>query len=197
MPCRNRRMDPLSRVEGDAVLDRGHGCGDRRSHGPDDATGLHHEARAMTRRIARHCALIPLLTTACALASCGGESATSPTTTATTTTPALVTETFSGSIGQNGTAVHSFTVTTSGYTLLAGYSSLAPSTVTALGIGLGSWDATNGSCGLNLTQNDSARSGSTAISGSANAGAYCLRVYDGANIGPGLTASYSVQVQHY
>jgi hypothetical protein len=150
----------------------------------------------MTRYMPKQFVLIPLLAAACALAGCGGESATSPTTT-TTTTPTLVTETFSGSIGQNGTAVHSLTVTTSGYTLLAGYTSIAPSSVTALGIGLGSWDATNSSCSLNLTQNDSARSGSTALSGSANAGSYCLRVYDGANIGAGVTASYSVQVQHY
>jgi len=43
------------------------------------------------------------------------------------------------SIGQNGAAIDTFTVTTSGYTLLAGYTSIAPSSVTALGIGFGSW----------------------------------------------------------
>jgi hypothetical protein len=136
-----------------------------------------------------------LLAAVCVANGCGGDSATSPTTT--TTTATLVTETFTGSIGQNGAAIHTFTVPTSGYTLLAGYASIAPSSVTALGIGFGSWDATASSCSLNLTQNDTARSGSTAISGTANSGSYCLRVYDGANIGAGVTASYSVRVQHY
>jgi hypothetical protein len=134
---------------------------------------------------------------ACA-SGCGGDSATSPTTTTTTTTTAtLVTETFSGSIAQNGVAVHPFNVTTSGYSLLAGYTSIAPASVAALGLGLGTWDATTSTCSLNVTQTDSGRSGSTAISGTANAGAYCLRVYDGANIPAGVTASYDVRVQHY
>jgi hypothetical protein len=139
-----------------------------------------------------------LFAAAHAAGGCGGNSSTSPTTTTTTTTTAtLVTETFSGSIGQNGVSVYPFTVSTSGNSLLAGYTSIAPASVTALGIGLGSWDATTSTCSLNITQNDAGRSGSTAISGTANAGSYCLRVYDGANIGAGLTASYSAQVQHY
>jgi len=133
-----------------------------------------------------------------AAGGCGGDSSTSPTTTTTTTTTAtLVTEAFSGSIGQNGVAIYPFTVTTAGSSLLAGYTSIAPASVTALGIGIGSWDATAATCSLNITQNDVGRSGSTAISGTANAGSYCLRVYDAANIGAGVTASYSVQVQHY
>lgn len=130
-----------------------------------------------------------------AAAACGS-TATEPTPTE-TSTATLSTETFSGAIGQNGTGVHTFTVTTSGYALLAGYTSIAPSSVTALGVGLGSWDAAASTCSLNLTQNDAARSGSTAISGTANAGSYCLRVYDGANIGANVTATYTVQVQHY
>ena len=129
-----------------------------------------------------------------AAGACGGSSTT---TSPTATTPTLSTDTFTGSIGQNATAVHTFTVGTSGYTLLVGYTSLGPSSVTALGIGVAAWDSATSTCGLNVTQNDSARSGSTALSGTANAGAYCLRVYDGANIGTDVTASYSVQVQHY
>jgi len=128
-------------------------------------------------------------------AACG--SSTDSTATAPTVTPTLVTETFSGEIPQNGTAVHSFTVNTSGYTLLAGFTSLSPASVTALGLGLGSWDASTSTCGLNLTQADAARSGSTALNGTANSGSYCLRVYDGANIPAGVTAAYTVQVQHY
>lgn len=148
------------------------------------------------RYIAQLCGVICVLVLSVAASACGGAS-TEPTTTETTATATLSTETFSGSIAQNGTAVHTFTVSTSGYTLLAGYTSITPSPVTALGVGLGSWDSAALTCSLNLTQNDSARSGSTAITGTANAGSYCLRVYDGGNIGTNVTASYTVQVQHY
>lgn len=113
-------------------------------------------------------------------------------------TPTAVTETISGSLGQNGTDVHSFTVANSGYNLLAGFTSISPSSVTALGIGIGSWDPTAQVCGLNLTQSDSAKIGSTAISGSAGSGSFCVRVYDGGNIAdPTITVNYTVQVQHY
>ena len=146
------------------------------------------------RYTAKRSALFPILAALSVAANaCGGSSTTS----APSPTATLSTETFTGSIGQNGTHVHTFTVAASGYTLLVGYTSLDPSSVTALGVGLGAWDSATSTCGLNLTQNDSARSGSTAISGTANAGAYCLRVYDGGNIGANVTASYSVQVQHY
>jgi hypothetical protein len=128
------------------------------------------------------------------LPACGSDasSATSPTTVAT-----LVTENFDGSIEQNGSKVHTFTVTNSGYTVLAGFTSLSPSSVAALGMGIGSWDSSTSTCSLNVSQNDTARSGSTGLSGTAGSGSYCLRVYDGGNIPGGVTASYAVQVQHY
>jgi hypothetical protein len=124
---------------------------------------------------------------------CGAEETDTPT----GPSPTLVTETFSGSISRNSTGVHAFTVNSSGYTLLAGYTSIAPSSVPALGLGVGSWDASTSTCSLNVSQSDIARSGNTALSGSANSGAYCLRVYDGGNIPDGVTATYTVQVQHY
>ena len=148
-----------------------------------------HRARCLT--------FFLLLAAAHAATGCSGDSSTSSLTPTSTGTGTVVTESFSGSIGQNGVAIHTFTVNSSGNTLLAGFTSLAPSSITALGIGLGSWDGTTSTCSLNLTQNDAGHTGSTAISGTANAGSYCLRVYDGANIGAGVTASYSAQVQHY
>jgi hypothetical protein len=121
-----------------------------------------------------------------------GSSTTSPTATAT-----LVTDTFTGSIEQNGSRVHPFTVTSSGYTLLAGYTVLTPSSLAALGLGIGSWDGTSSTCSLNVSQNDTARSGSTGLSGTSGSGSFCVRVYDGGNIPTGVTASYTVQIQHY
>ena len=141
--------------------------------------------------------LVPVVVAlAVAVSACGGSSSstslgvTSPSATA-------LTDTFSGTITQNGTAIHAFTVKTSGYNLLAGYTSLAPATVTALGVGIGAWDGSTSTCGLNVSQNDAARSGSTAVSGTASAGNYCIRVYDGGNVPAGVTVTYTVQVQHY
>jgi hypothetical protein len=137
-------------------------------------------------------AALTLASSACSNSSDG--SSTLPTATSSGTSS---TETFSGSIIQNGTAVHSFTVKSGGYTLMAGFTSIEPSTVAALGLGIGAWDASTSTCGLNLTQNDVGRSGSTAVSGTAGSGNYCVRVYDGGNVASGVTATYTLQVQHY
>jgi hypothetical protein len=126
-----------------------------------------------------------------------GSSSTASTVTTPTATANLTTETFTGSISQNGTAVYPFTVTTAGYGLLAGYTSISPSSIAALGLGIGSWDATTSTCSLNVSQNDTGRSGSTALSGTPGSGSYCLRIYDAGNIPAGVSASFTVQVQHY
>jgi hypothetical protein len=128
------------------------------------------------------------------LSACSSGSSSSTSASATAT---LTTDNFTGSIGQNGTSVHSFTVTTSGYTLLAGFTNISPSSVAALGLGIGSWDTSTSTCSLNVSQNDTARSGNTGLTGTPSSGSYCLRVYDGGNVPAGLTASYTVQVQHY
>jgi hypothetical protein len=130
------------------------------------------------------------------LAGCGSSSNASALTTP-TATATLATDTFSGSIEQNRTAVYPFTVTSAGYGLLAGYTSISPASVAALGLGIGSWDTTTSTCSLNVSQNDTGRSGSTALSGTPSTGSYCLRIYDAGNIPAGVTASYTVQVQHY
>ena len=130
------------------------------------------------------------------LVGCGSSSSASSLT-APTTAATLATNTFTGSIEQNGTAVYPFTVTTAGYGLLAGYTSITPASVAALGLGIGSWDASTSTCSLNVSQNDTGRSGSTAISGTPSNGNYCLRIYDAGNVPAGVTASYTVQVQHY
>jgi hypothetical protein len=130
------------------------------------------------------------------LTGCGSSSSGS---TLTTPTPpaTLATDTFTGSIEQDGTVVYPFTVTSSGYGLLAGYTSISPSSVSALGLGIGNWDPSTSTCSLNVSQNDTGRSGSTAVSGTPGSGNYCLRIYDAGNIPAGVTASYTVQVQHY
>ncbi|HEX6462956.1 MAG TPA: hypothetical protein VFZ98_00830 [Vicinamibacterales bacterium] len=112
-------------------------------------------------------------------------------------TPNVVTETFTGSLGQGGTDVHPFTVNNSGYQLLAGFTTISPASITSLGVGVATWDPSSSTCGLNQTQNGTGAVGSTAISGTANSGPLCVRVYDGGNVTAGTTVSYTLQVQHY
>jgi len=113
-------------------------------------------------------------------------------------TPTLVTETFTGSLGQGGTDTpHTFTVNSSGNQLAAGFTSIGPTTVTSLGVGVAVWETASNTCDLNQSQNGAATVGSTAISATAGQGSYCLRIYDGGNIPAGTTATYTVQVQHY
>src|SRR5262249_31159398 len=98
-------------------------------------------------------AFLALLAIGVAGCSSGDSSSiTSPTSIATSV--ALVTETFTGSLGQNEARIHPFTVTNAGYTLLAGFTSISPASVTALGLGIGSWDASTSTCSLNVSQND-------------------------------------------
>jgi hypothetical protein len=138
------------------------------------------------------------LTLVAAAASFGCTNNASSNTGITGPTPTVVTETFNGSIGQGGTMIHNFTVNNSGYTLLAGFTSISPSTVTSLGLGIASWDPTGQTCGLNQTQNDASKIGSTAINATAPSGPFCVRVYDGGNVtDPSVTVTYTVQIEHY
>jgi hypothetical protein len=147
--------------------------------------------------LSSHRLAVPVVVIALAAAAGCSSSSSSTTPTVTTPTPTVITETFNGSLGQGGNAVFNFTVQTTGNTLLAGYTSITPATVTALGLGIGIWDPTSSTCGLNLTQNDVSHSGSTAISGTASAGTYCMRAYDAGNLTSDVTASFTIQVQHY
>jgi hypothetical protein len=138
-----------------------------------------------------------LVAAALVVSACSSSSdSSSALTTATTPTATSSTDTFSGTITQGGTAIHPFTVKTSGYSVLAGYTSLSPASVTALGMGIGTWDGST--CSLNVSQNDTSRAGNTALSGTAYSGNFCIRVYDGGNITDNtVTVSYTLQVQHY
>ena len=135
-----------------------------------------------------------------AAASFGCTNNNSNNSTTTGPTPNLVTETFNGSITQGTTMIHNFTITNAGYTLAAGFTSITPSTIPSLGVGIGVWDPNAQTCGLNQLQNNTATSGSTAISYTSGApnGTYCARVYNGGGItDPTVAVSYTLQVEHY
>ena len=117
-------------------------------------------------------------------------------TTSSTTAPtvATTTEVFSGTVGQLGTTGNPFAVSTNGPVTIQ-LASVEPLATMALGVGVVTWDGTV--CGTtSITKNDNARSGTTALSGTATAGNYCVTVYDSGNVPSGSTVSFSVQVVH-
>jgi hypothetical protein len=117
-------------------------------------------------------------------------------TTSSTTAPTAVTttETFSGTVGQLATTGNPFVVSTNGPVTI-GLTSVAPLATMAMGVGVATWDGA--ACGTTpISKNDNARSGTTALSGTATAGNYCVTVYDSGNVPADWTVSFSVQVVH-
>jgi hypothetical protein len=130
--------------------------------------------------------LLLALAIAVSAASCGSEA-----TSTTAPSPTTTTTSFTGTVAQLGSSGHAFTVTTTGPVTI-GLTSLAPLATMAMGVGIGTWDGTT--CGTAVSKNDNARSGSTALSGTASAGNYCVLVYDSGNILEGIEVSYTVDV---
>jgi hypothetical protein len=144
----------------------------------------------MTIPTARTALLLPILM-ALALAPAGcssSSSTTSPTTTA-------ITDTFTGTVKQNGTTIHPFAVTTSG-ALTVTLTSVTPLSNLALGVGLGTWDGSTSTCSSAIATNANSRTGSAALTGTVLTGNFCVRVYDSGNIADGATISYTVEVVH-
>lgn len=123
-------------------------------------------------------------------AACGsGASTTAPS----ATSPASVTDSFSGSVAQLGSENHVFAVGATG-TVTVTLSSVSPLATLALGVAVTSSDGTN--CLTQISQNDNARNGVIALTGTAQTGNYCVRVYDSGNVQPSTSVAYTVQVMH-
>ena len=108
--------------------------------------------------------LVILLVSAC------GDDNTSTTTPSPTST--AMSETWSGVVAPGGQSSHSFTVNSSGTIAVTLTSSAA-----TLGLGVGLPRVTGGGCRLGVAVNASAGS-SPQISTAADAGQYCVQVYD-------------------
>jgi hypothetical protein len=122
-------------------------------------------------------------------AGCGGSSST-PSVLAPTGT--LVTDTFSGTVQPGGLDFNSFTVTTGGTVNVTLVTAGPPPTIT-MGLGIGTPGA--GTCALLSGASTAATAGSTAqLTGTLNAGSYCVEVLDVGNAaGP---IAYTVTVAH-
>src|SRR5579864_2857299 len=114
----------------------------------------------------------------------GAVACTSPTASTPTppAAPATITESFSGGFSQLGNAAFPFTVSATGPVQVS-LTAVAPLSTMALGIDIGHWDGTT--CTIGVAENDHAKSGVTALSGTATSGTYCVQVSDSGNVPPG------------
>ena len=118
-------------------------------------------------------------------AGCDDETPTSP-----NPPPANVTETFTGTIAQNGAQTHQFSTVSSG-TVTATLKTLAPDNALVVGFSLGNWNGT--ACQIVLA-NDAATAGAVLNGTVSAAGNLCLRVHDVGNLT--TPAAYTVEVVH-
>jgi len=104
-----------------------------------------------------------------------------------------VTETFSGSVTQNGAQTHTFATASSGE-VRATLKELAPDSALVVGFSLGNWNPTTSVCQIVLA-NDAATGGSLLAGSMSGIGNLCVRVYDVGNIAA-TPAAYTVEVVH-
>jgi hypothetical protein len=121
-------------------------------------------------------------------AACGNNN-TTPTTPTAPTSP--VTETLNGSMAKYGTAIRTFTASTSGTVSVTLTSAGPPSTI-VLGLGLGIRAATGLDCKFSTTVNTPAGAAAQ-LTAAVDAGTYCAGAYDIGNVGPnGITVTVTV-----
>jgi hypothetical protein len=134
--------------------------------------------------------VVALLMTA-ALPLCGACASSTGTSTV-SPSPTTTTESFTATIDQLGSTTHAFTVAAAG-TVEIKLTSVEPLTTMALGVAV----TTGGNaCGSDIARTTNARSGTTALSGTAAVGGYCVRVFDAGNIPEATSVTYTVEVTH-
>ena len=137
----------------------------------------------------RPLALVALmsLTAACQTGSDPGTSPLVPTVNPTT-------ENFSGTVDVGGADSHPFTITQTGGQVNVTLTAAGPPSTIFMGIGVGSWS--DPTCTLLSGASTIAQAGTIAqLSGTATAGAYCVKVYDVGNQTAQVT--YTVTVSHF
>jgi len=111
-----------------------------------------------------------------------------------TTAPSLVTTTedFTATLAQLGSMTHAFSVAAAG-TVEVKLTDVEPLATMGLGVAV----TTGGTaCGGDIAQNNNAKSGTTALTGTAAVGSYCVRVFDAGNIPVDTLVTYTVEVTH-
>jgi hypothetical protein len=119
----------------------------------------------------------------------GGDS-----TTPTSPSATLVTENYTGTVDPGGSSFNTFTIVNSGGQVNVILTAAGPPSTIYMGLALGTF--ANSTCTLLSGASTLAQAGSTAqLSGTANAGTYCVEVFDAGN--QTAQISYAVTVTHY
>ena len=129
--------------------------------------------------------LVLLLAFCTAAAGCTSDDI--PTSSTPTTTTVSVTDTFNGTLNQNGGSSYPFTVTAAGsvtVSLVALNGDAAK-----VGVSIGTWNGT--ACTI-VIANDAAVAGTNVLGASTSAGSLCVRVYDVGAVSTPVT--YQIQV---
>jgi hypothetical protein len=122
-------------------------------------------------------------------AACSNNNDSTPTTPTTPTSPS--TETLTGAMAQNGTAIRTFTATQSG-TVSVTYDGTQPASAIVMGLGIGIRATTGVDCQFTRTVN-TAPSAAPQLTIAVDAGTYCAGVYDIGNVGSnGITVSVTI-----
>jgi hypothetical protein len=144
------------------------------------------------KRVLAALTVLTVCVTSLLSSSCDNSGSDSGSTTAPTTP--IVTENFTGTVDPSGVSINQFTVTNSGYQVNVILTAAGPPTTIYEGLGVGSY--ANGTCTLLTNGSALVQAGSTAqLSGTVNAGAYCVEVFDAGNQTAQIT--YAVTVTHY
>jgi len=141
--------------------------------------------------VARRRLVALLITAALPLSdACGSSSGTSTV----APSPVTTTESFTSTLDQLGSVTNGFTVAAAG-TVQVKLTDVEPLTTMALGVAVTT--VSGGTvCGSDIAQNTNAKSGTTALSGNAAVGSYCVRVFDAGNIPADTQVTYTVEVTH-
>jgi hypothetical protein len=133
-----------------------------------------------------------MLALAITTAECGGGSTSSPTIASPAAT--VTTETFNGSVDVGGSDSHPFTVALSSGQLNVTLTAAGPPSTIYMSLGIGTF--TGAMCTLLTSASVVTQAGAIAqLTGTANAGSYCVMVSDAGNqVAP---VTYAVTVIHY
>jgi len=141
----------------------------------------------------RYLLLISLLSLATAGCTLGGGGGSSSTTTPLAPTISATTETFTGTVDVGGSDTHNFNVAQSGGQVSITLTAAGPPPTIFMGVGVGT--PSGSTCAL-IAQSPPSQAGTAAVlSGTAQAGAYCVVVFDIGNQTAQIT--YSVTVSHF
>jgi hypothetical protein len=139
----------------------------------------------MLRPITRHA--LAVLAVALAVSAC--DDTTTPTS---PTDPTIVTDTFRGTVAQNGAATHPFKTAAAG-AVKATLKTIGTDNTLVVGFALGT--LVSDACHVVLA-NDAATGDAVLTGTMTGAGDLCVRIYDVGNVPAGAPAAYTVEVSH-